>query len=100
LAIDIFSPPSELAAKKQADSEKLPKLPISIVTLRRGKMKEVLSMFAGLYAVSLCGFLLFIKKGFLQITGESVLPSIDMSCTYESDESDEIDEIDESEQIA
>lgn len=49
-------------------------------------MKEILSMFAGLYAVSLCGFLLFIKKGFLQITGESSLPSIDMGCSDENKE--------------
>jgi len=49
-------------------------------------MKEVLSMFAGLYTVSLCGFLLFIKKGFLQITGESSLPSIDMCSNVEPDD--------------
>lgn len=49
-------------------------------------MKEVLSMFAGLYAVSLCGFLLFIKRGFLQITGESSLPSIDMGCSEENND--------------
>lgn len=49
-------------------------------------------MFAGLYTVSLCGFLLFIKKGFLQITGESSLPSIDMCCGYESDDSEETGE--------
>ncbi|MBU1105219.1 MAG: hypothetical protein KKB51_01025 [Candidatus Riflebacteria bacterium] len=51
-------------------------------------MKEVLSMFAGLYTVSLCGFLLFFKKGFLQITGESSLPSIDMGCSDEGNDAE------------
>ncbi len=55
-------------------------------------MKEVLSMFAGLYTVSLCGFLLFIKKGFLQITGESSLPSIDMCCSDGNETSEDDDE--------
>ncbi|KAF1079388.1 MAG: hypothetical protein GQF41_4268 [Candidatus Rifleibacterium amylolyticum] len=55
-------------------------------------MKEVLSMFAGLYTVSLCGFLLFIKKGFLQITGESSLPSIDMCSHYEGEDTEELAE--------
>jgi hypothetical protein len=58
-------------------------------------MKEVLSMFAGLYTVSLCGFLLFIKKGFLQITGESSLPSIDMCSLYESEDSENITDIED-----
>lgn len=43
-------------------------------------MKAMVEMVAGLYSVSLCAFLVFIRKGFLQMSGESSLPSIDLNC--------------------
>lgn len=47
-------------------------------------MKSVVSMLAGLYSVSLCAFLIYIRKGFLQMSGESSLPSIDINCINDS----------------
>jgi hypothetical protein len=46
-------------------------------------MKAVCSMIAGWYSVALIGFLLYIRKGFLQMSGESALPSIDLNCQDE-----------------
>jgi hypothetical protein len=51
-------------------------------------MKAVVSMLAGLYSVSLCAFLIYIRKGFLQMSGESSLPSIDINC-FEDGREDE-----------
>jgi len=44
-------------------------------------MKAVVEMVAGLYSVSLCAFLVFIRKGFLHMSGEGSLPSIDLNCS-------------------
>lgn len=51
-------------------------------------MKTVFATLAGFYSVSLFGFLLFFKKGFLQISGESSLPSIDVNCSDDIVESE------------
>ncbi len=42
-------------------------------------MKAMVTMLAGLYSVSLCAFLVHIRRGFLQISGENEMPSIDLN---------------------
>lgn len=42
-------------------------------------MKAALTMLLGLYSASLVTFLVFIRRGFLQITGENSVPSIDLN---------------------
>jgi hypothetical protein len=39
-------------------------------------MKELIVWVAGLYSVSLIGFLVYLRKGFFQMSGEDALPSI------------------------
>ena len=46
-------------------------------------MKALITMLAGLYCVSLAAFLMFIRKGFLQMKGEECMPSIDVNCDLE-----------------
>ncbi len=43
-------------------------------------MKAVCSMIMGWYSVALLGFLVYIRKGFLHMSGESALPSLDLNC--------------------
>lgn len=47
-------------------------------------MKDALSALVSLYSVSLCAFLIFIRKGFLHMSGESSMPSIDINCFDDS----------------
>lgn len=69
--VEFHPPDSKKNAKMTIDKRGL---------LKEKKMKAVVEMVAGLYSVSLCAFLVFIRKGFLQMSGESSLPSIDLNC--------------------
>lgn len=51
-------------------------------------MKAALTMLLGLYSASLVTFLVFIRRGFLQICGENCIPSIDINLVDEETELD------------
>lgn len=46
-------------------------------------MKALIIWVAGLYSVSLIGFLVYIRKGFLQMSGEGALPFINLDIAEE-----------------
>lgn len=56
-------------------------------------MKAVCSMIAGWYSVALIGFLVYIRRGFLQMSGENCLPSIDLNCPDENSDTDTFSEL-------
>ncbi len=56
-------------------------------------MKAVCSMIAGWYSVALIGFLVYIRRGFLQMSGENCLPSIDLNCPDENSDADTFSEL-------
>lgn len=60
---------------------------------RGGIMKSVCAMIASWYSVSLIGFLIYIRKGFLQMSGESSLPSIDLNCSDENFDCDKFSDL-------
>lgn len=43
------------------------------------KMREIINGIFSLYSLSLVGFLIFIRKDFLHITGDFSMPSIDLN---------------------
>lgn len=47
-------------------------------------MKSLCSMIVSWYSLALIGFLVYIRKDFLQMSGESALPSIDLNCPDEN----------------
>lgn len=51
-------------------------------------MKAVCSVIVSWYSVALLGFLVYIRKGFLHMSGESALPSIDLNCPDENSETE------------
>lgn len=56
-------------------------------------MKSVCAMIASWYSVSLIGFLIYIRKDFLQMSGESALPSIDLNCPEENCDFDKFSDL-------
>lgn len=56
-------------------------------------MKAVCSMIASWYSMALIGFLVYIRRGFLQMSGETSLPSIDLNCTEENIDCDNFSEL-------
>jgi hypothetical protein len=50
---------------------------------RRKNMKALIVWVAGLYSVSLIGFLVYIRKGFLQMSGEGTMPFINLDLSNE-----------------
>ncbi|MEW6710898.1 MAG: hypothetical protein AB1403_13815 [Candidatus Riflebacteria bacterium] len=51
-------------------------------------MKALIVWLAGLYSVSLIGFLIYIRKGFLQMTGEGAMPFFGFDASEEKIEED------------
>jgi hypothetical protein len=50
-------------------------------------------MLANWYSVALIGFLFYIRNGFLQMSGETALPSIDLNCTEENPDCDNFSDL-------
>lgn len=46
-------------------------------------MKALIVWVAGLYSVSLIGFLIYIRKSFLQMSGESAMPYLNLEVNDE-----------------
>ena len=49
-------------------------------------MKAVITMLLSFYSASLVTFLVFIRRGFLQMCGENCIPSIDLNIVDEETE--------------
>ncbi len=71
----------------------LPFVEKEFVRQRRASMRDVCSMIASWYSVSLIGFLVYIRKDFLQMSGENALPSIDLNCPEENPDCDNFSEL-------
>ncbi|HNX78005.1 MAG TPA: hypothetical protein PLM07_21400 [Candidatus Rifleibacterium sp.] len=56
-------------------------------------MKAVCSMIVGWYSVALLGFLVYIRKGFLHMSGESALPSLDLNCPEDMADADNFSDL-------
>lgn len=52
-------------------------------------MKALIVWVAGLYSVSLIGFLIYIRKSFLQMTGEGAMPFFNLNLSDLGDERSE-----------